>query len=148
MFIKYIRTSHILFFVFFSSGMIEAAVAENMTSPRYRISSNNQLITLWNLHPDTDCHLAPESIIGIIVKRNFAEDQLRINGFVLEQNNGVRAFYNVEPDLTDINMVTLQWTNQGLQQLVRVGHKVIIKVKLCGAAGRVMMVDRITGSRQ
>jgi hypothetical protein len=110
--------------------------------PTYQLdSSQTKVIALSNLTSDNDCSGGQET--GKIVKREFGKDGLNLIGVVIEQPDGSREFINVEVDLDKTDNVTRSWVMKGLQSLLAEGRSVQIDVRLCGAAGRVKMIDAI-----
>jgi hypothetical protein len=70
-------------------------------------------------------------------------DGLTLTGVVIEETDGSRDFVNVSVDLNDTDMVTRSWISRGLQTLLAEGRMAEFYVRLCGAAGRVEMLDAV-----
>ena len=87
-----------------------------------------------------ECH--PDTFDGQVVKREFSENAVRLNGITLETSEGTRTFINVELP-TNLNMALLGRVVYGLQRLSKVGRHAKGRAYRCGAAGRVLMLDEI-----
>jgi hypothetical protein len=102
--------------------------------------SKTRIVEISGLATTPQCH--PSALNGVVTERKF--DGTALIGFVVEQGDGTRIFVNVDPISTDrVPMYNLQMVNQGLHQLTKVGKKVALRVNACGAAGRVLELDRI-----
>jgi len=69
-----------------------------------------------------------------------------LQNFVLEKSDGERTSINIDPVSLDdqgMNMADLGWIVQGLQTLLRPNWYVEGDAVACGAAGRVLMLDKI-----
>lgn len=112
-------------------------------SPIYKLDQDRiSVIELRNLYPDADCH--PGGLYeGKIIRRISDEASRTISGVVIQSRNGDRNHINVAPDLQHADMVTAGWVSEGFRTLLKEGQVVSIAVKLCGAAGRVVMADGI-----
>jgi hypothetical protein len=109
-------------------------------TPRYQLdASQSRVLSLSNLDPDTSC--ATGMTVGKVVKRSFAEDGLTLSGFVIEISDGSREFVNVDAPSENLNNVTRGWVSKGLGSLLAEQRSAEIFVKLCGAAGRVQVLD-------
>ena len=86
-------------------------------------------------------------INGKIVKRNFADNGLKLIGIVIETRSGERLFINIlafeylEEDMVDL--ADRSWIVQGLQTLLRQEINISGQVQTCGAAGRVFVLDSV-----
>ena len=111
--------------------------------PAYQLDgSKTKVVSLANLYSSQDC--TPNgTTAGKIARREFGKDGLKITGVVVEQPDGTREFVNVDVDLSKSDMVTTSWVMKGLQTLLAEGRSVQIDLRLCGAAGRVEMIDAI-----
>lgn len=110
--------------------------------PAYHLDrSRTKVIALSNLSSDRDCTNGQEA--GKIIKREFSKDGLKMTGIVLEEPDGSRGFVNIDVSLDKLDNATRSWVVKGLQTLLAEGRSVKLSVKLCGAAGRVMMIDAI-----
>jgi hypothetical protein len=116
--------------------------AQISAAPRYQLDgTNTKLLSLSNLSPDSDCWGA--RAVGRVVKREFGNDGLTLRGFVLEEPDGSREFINVEVKLDNVDEVTRSWVANGLHTLLAEGRLSEAYVRLCGAAGRVEMLDAL-----
>lgn len=83
---------------------------------------------------------------GTVAKVNFDDQGIKILNFVYEDSDGQRSLVNVEPlSITDpgMNMADLGWISQGLQSLLHTGRRIEGSAYLCGAAGRIAVLDRV-----
>lgn len=111
-------------------------------APRYQLDeTNTKLRSLSNLSPDADCWGAWTT--GKVVKREFSEDGLALKGVILEAPNGSREFINVDVSLDKIDMATRSWVANGLHTLLAEGRLAEAYIRLCGAAGRVEVLDAL-----
>lgn len=115
------------------------AVAE----PRYKLDGKQErVLELSNLSPGGDCH--PSRIAGRVVKRSFDQNGIWVQSLTVEERGGARTYINVDTISIDTaSRVAMSWAANGLQTLAREGRQVSLGVKLCGAAGRVIMLDAI-----
>ncbi len=119
------------------------SVSSGAARPFYQLDrTQSRVLALSNLYPDADCH--PSQLYGRIVRRQF-DNKIGslVNGITVEVDDGRRTFVNVAVDLENLDMATRGWIVEGLQSLLKEGNRVVLGVKLCGAAGRVMIVDSI-----
>ena len=77
------------------------------------------------------------------MKRQFGEDGLTLKGIVLEGPDGSREFINVDVKLDSIDMATRSWVTRGLHTLLAEGRSPDLYIRLCGAAGRVEVLDAL-----
>lgn len=86
-------------------------------------------------------------LVGRIVKREFDERGLRITGLVVESETGEREFTNVEAQQSlvddNVDMADAGWITQGLQVLLHEGVNITGEIQLCGASGRVTMLESV-----
>ena len=81
-------------------------------------------------------------VSGIVVKREFANDAITVKDFVVERSDGTREIVNVGiPD--DLGMAMRSIVFDGLQRLLRPGRSIRATAAGCGAAGRVLMLERV-----
>jgi hypothetical protein len=120
---------------------ISPSTKENSTAaPRFQLDkTQSKLVSLSNLSPDADCSGAQTN--GKVVQRKFGEDAVTLTGVVIEAPDGSRDFVNVSVSLNDTDMATRSWIYRGLQTLL--GRMAEMYVRLCGAAGRVEMLDAV-----
>ena len=110
--------------------------------PRYQLDgTKTKLLSLSNLSPDSECWGARAA--GKIVKRQFGNDGLTLTGFVLEEPDGSREFINVEVKLDILDAATRSWIANGLHALLAEGRSAETYIRLCGAAGRVVVLDAL-----
>jgi hypothetical protein len=70
-----------------------------------------------------------------------------LNGVTVEEASGRRTFINVDVNTAELAMYQIGWVNEGLTTLLRQGARVSLVVKLCGAAGRVIVLDAVRPHR-
>jgi S1-C subfamily serine protease len=119
-----------------------SAVAQ---TPTYQLdATSSYVIRLSSLSPGSDCH--PATVSGSVVKREFDERGLSMRGIVLQEADGDRTFINVNQVAVagpEVSMVARAWIHTGLRTLLAEGQRVRLGVKLCGASGRVIMLDEV-----
>lgn len=112
--------------------------------PQYKLNKQKtSAIALSNLSPGGDPCL-PDRAIGRIVAVKYNEMQTLPIAFTIEHSSGERTLINVDVDeFMNSSRLAQGWVGQALQKMVRKGRTVSLGVKLCGAAGRVVMLDAI-----
>ncbi len=114
-------------------------------TPTYQLdATSSYVIRLSSLSPSSDCH--PATVSGSVVKREFDERGLSMRGIVLQEADGDRTFINVNEVAVagpEVSMVARAWIHTGLRTLLAEGQRVRLGVKLCGASGRVIMLDEV-----
>jgi len=121
------------------------AVAQTDEEPRYKLDkAQSRVVEVTNLYPTTDCSPGG-SITGRVVKRVFDDEQgTLVRGFTIEHSDGSRSYINIDEEpVRKASAVTAGWVIPALQTLLKEGQRVSVGVKLCGAAGRVVMADSI-----
>lgn len=115
-------------------------------APSYQLdSSGGRVVRLSNLTPGEGCH--PASASGRVVRREFDKTGLVVSGFVVEETTGDRSFINVDQSAIDssrLGLATRGWILSGLSTLLSEGQEVRLGVKLCGASGRVAVLDDVS----
>ena len=133
-----------------SPPLVSAPTVEdvNVEEARYRLdAANKRVLELSNLSPERGdrptCH--PDRFEGYVAKLNFDTDVGVIPVSVtIKEATGERTLVNVDTGALDQDgMVVKEWVVLGLQTLLREGQRVSLGVKLCGAAGRVIMLDSV-----
>jgi hypothetical protein len=86
------------------------------------------------------------TVVGHIVKREFGDNGVRLQNFVYEGSDGSRGVINVDFDDVEKNqgMAGLSNALLAVQQLTKVGRRFRADVFLCGAAGRVLMLENLS----
>jgi hypothetical protein len=79
---------------------------------------------------------------GRIVKRDFDLDAITLKSITVEGSDGTRTFINVEIP-SNLSVATLGSIADGLQRLTKIGRYARGGVYVCGAAGRVLVLDQI-----
>jgi len=111
-------------------------------APRYQLDdASGELVSLSNLNPSPDCVGALTT--GKIVRREFRKDGLVPTGIVVEAPDGSREFVNADVELAGTDNATRGWVLRGLQTLLSEGRFAERYVRLCGAAGRVEVLDAL-----
>ncbi|MBL8571966.1 MAG: hypothetical protein JNK84_23065 [Phreatobacter sp.] len=134
-----------------SSGVVAAmvlllgvSVAE--ATPSFTLDrTQSRVLRLANLYPDRECH--PSSITGRVVARRFEAGGTSPTTVILEDRAGRRTALNVHVETRDLGRYQIDWIVEGLQTLLREGSRVKVGIKLCGASGRVIMVDAVELAR-
>jgi hypothetical protein len=83
------------------------------------------------------------TVVGRVIKREFASDGTRLQNFVYEEDDGSRGIINVEFDDIEKNAGDITSALRAVQQLTKVGRRFHADVFLCGAAGRVMILENL-----
>lgn len=122
-------------------GPVLAATAAQ-AEPRYEQNDKGQIISIVGLSDVHEgCH--PAEISGVVVKREFAKDEITLSGVVVELPHGTRCFINVVAVPERLPMAQRSNLIAGLQILTKVGRAVSMLVDSCGAAGRTLLLDAI-----
>jgi hypothetical protein len=116
--------------------------------PKVEIHNSERVTRITNLYPHNDCARDKQPTRGKVVERDFEKDGVSVSSITLEENDGSRTLINLSFKRDDVDQATLGWLIQGLQRLSRMGNTVQVRVKLCGAAGRVLMLDQISESNR
>jgi len=113
----------------------------NSASFQYK-TAGSRATELSGLYGGEYCSPPAAYIQRKIVQRDFAEDGVSLNRFVLERKNGSRAIVNIWIH-NDLSEVEMSWEKNGLQTLIRKGRTIHGTVMLCGAAGRALWLDSV-----
>lgn len=117
-----------------------------LAAPAFRLDpSQSRVLSLSGLASDPDCH--PATLAGRVVARQFDRRGTGLTGVTIEEGSGRRTFLNVDLKTDDLGMYQIGWINEGLNTLLRQGARVSLGIKLCGAAGRVMLLDSVGPAR-
>jgi hypothetical protein len=85
-----------------------------------------------------------DEFVGNVVKRNFADDAIHINNFVVEYaDDGTRQMINIDPLPEDASMALISAVIPALQHLLREGRTIHGKTRACGVAGRVLVLEAV-----
>jgi hypothetical protein len=113
-----------------------------MAEPTFQLDpTSKRVVSISNLYNDPTCD--PRQFRGKVVKRQFEEDQVTVEGFVLEHPDGSRDFIGVNLDGKGLSLNTSGWIIRGLQTLLAEGHVVDVTVKFCGVSGHFVMLDAV-----
>lgn len=113
--------------------------APALAASPFRLGPSGEVVELLGLATKDDCSAG--SLRGVVVRRVFDQSEMNMTGLVIEEQDGSRSHINIDTHLIEkMNMVDLSNVRRGLQTMLREGSKVELRVWLCGAAGRVMML--------
>lgn len=107
-------------------------------------ASGNEVISLTGLTTD-ECAKGSD-VEGTVVQRRFDEEGLTPVSFVLEEASGERSVIIVDAEHLKnpaLSRFDRAWILNGLQKILRVGRVVRVGVRLCGAAGRVVLAESL-----
>ena len=113
--------------------------------PRYKLDkTRTKVVALSGLGSGDPC--LPDRLSGRIASVQYAANGVALESFALEGKDGSRDLINVDlENIRSADMVTIGYVAQGLEHFIRKGKRVTIGVLLCGAAGRVIMLDSVGG---
>lgn len=110
-------------------------------SPDYALdAAGRRVVAMSNLEPDDRC--SPALTRGRIVRREMDRSGF-VSSLVLEAKDGSRETVNVSPSLKTLGASDRAWLSKGLKALLRLDTIVDIGIRLCGAGGRVVMLDSV-----
>jgi hypothetical protein len=125
-----------------AASLITAAAYAQDTAPKYQLDQKQtRVVQMSSLSPGSDCQ--PARLAGRVIKREFDDSALIVTGVVIEKRDGSRDFVAIDLELENASMADREWLITGLQTLLQEGKQVSLGVKLCGAAGRVVVLDSI-----
>jgi hypothetical protein len=125
-----------------AASLITAAAYAQDTAPKYQLDQKQtRVVQMSSLSPGSDCQ--PAGLAGRVIKREFDDSALIVTGVVIEKRDGSRDFVAIDLELENASMADREWLITGLQTLLQEGKQVSLGVKLCGAAGRVVVLDSI-----
>ena len=118
--------------------------SQAQAEPRYKLNKQmTEAVALSNLSPGGGACVASRAN-GRVVAVRYNEMQTLPVLFTIAEKSGERTLINVDVDeLQNASRVAQGWVVQTLQKMVRKGRSVSLGIKLCGAAGRVIMLDAI-----
>lgn len=126
--------------------MFAATAGAFAQTPYYQLDpSASRVIRLSSLTTGEGCH--PSAIAGRVVQREFDKTGVLVTGVVVQTTSGDRSFINVDQSAIDIPRVSLMersWILAGLRTLLKEGEDVRLGIRLCGAAGRVAVLDDVS----
>jgi hypothetical protein len=124
------------------AGAIVAASGSAQAEPKFQLDpTGNRVVSLTNLYTDPSCDTRQSR--GKVVKRQFEDDAVTLEGVVLEHPDGSRDFIGISADFQGTNLNSSGWIIRGLQTLLAEGHVVDVSLKFCGAAGHFVMLDAV-----
>lgn len=87
-----------------------------------------------------------QTIVGWVVKREFDQSELRLLNFVYEARDGTRGVINVDLEEIEKNEghPGLLEAAPAVETLTKVGRRFRADVFLCGAAGRVLLLENLS----
>jgi hypothetical protein len=127
----------------FINLLIVSVLAQANGQPIEKYGGKQQtLIEISNIAGDmaTGCFRFDRPYVGAIVKRKFANDEITIIGFVIRSSNDERTYINIDDEQIQ-RMSSVGRSN--FSSLLGIGKRVKVWVYGCGAAGRVLIADRI-----
>lgn len=112
--------------------------------PKYKLNKQQSAaIEISNLSPGGDPCL-PDRMTGKVIAVQYNEMQTLPVAFTVESNGGDRTVVNVDIDeFMNASRLAQGWVGQALQRMIRKGRSLNMDVKLCGAAGRFVMLDAV-----
>lgn len=124
-----------------------AAVAQ---TPSYQLDpSASRVVRLSNLTTGEGCH--PSTASGRVVRREFDKSGLVVAGVVVQTPDGDRSYINVDQaaiDASRLGLATRGWVVIGLNTLLNEGQEVRLGIRLCGAAGRVAVLEYVSSGSE
>lgn len=127
-----------------SLALLAVGASPTIAGPSYRLDAGRERVAeVSGLEDGSECVRAPRPLVGRIVRRSFDREGVLLAGVVVEDPTGQRTALNVAIGERDLSMVDRGYIVSGLQGLSKVGSPVRVLYTLCGAAGRVMMIDAI-----
>jgi hypothetical protein len=106
-----------------------------------RQNEKGDVVSISGLATPEGCH--PFEMRGVVVKREFREDEMVLSGLIIEAADGTRTFVNVLALPESLNLAARGNLIQGLQRFGRVGRTVSTVIYACGAGGRTLFLDAI-----
>jgi hypothetical protein len=111
--------------------------------PQFQLDpTEKRVVLITNLYPPVET-CDPRRFRGKVVTRQFEDDRITIDGFVIEHADGSRNFINVSADMKGLSLNASGWIIRGLQTLLAEGHTVDVVVKFCGVAGHILNLDAV-----
>jgi len=104
-------------------------------------NEKGEVVSISGLATPDGCR--PFEMKGVVVKREFREDEMVLAGLVLEAADGTRTFVNVLAVPESLNLSSRGNFIRGMQLFSRVGRSVSTVIYSCGAAGRTLFLDAI-----
>lgn len=125
------------------TAMMLGASAPGVAETRYKLNrQQTEAIELSNLSPEGMC--VPGELSGRVIAVQYNRQKTLPLDFTVEMAGGDRVVVNVDTHaFADASRLAQGWVGQGLIRMVRKGNRLRMGVKFCGAAGRVIMLDRI-----
>jgi hypothetical protein len=123
--------------------LLEPTQEGGVLGPSYRLSQDRtRVVELTNLDSSEDCHLT--RLVGTVVKRQFDEDRAVVmTGVTVELADGRRQFSYIYVELTALSFLDRDWVLTGLQTLLKEGNKADLGINLCGAGGRIAVLNSV-----
>lgn len=86
------------------------------------------------------------TIVGRVIKREFDKSELRLLNFVYEERGGTRGVINIDFDEIEKNEGNpgMLEAAPAVETLTKVGRHFRADVFLCGAAGRVLLLENLS----
>ncbi len=95
---------------------------------------------LYNKDDSGACIPLGKPFSGTVVKRNYAENEITLVGFVLREPGDERSFLNVDYEYVAGKG---RFIPAELLEVIKVGNRIKVWVYGCGASGRLMYLDKV-----
>lgn len=122
--------------------------SQPMRRPSYQTDpTQSRILRIYNLSSGGECRRM--AFEGRVAQRNFSGVGTIPSSIALQGDDGERALIIIDTSRVTLDympMVDIRWITHGLQTLLNEGRQVVIGVDVCGAAGRVVILDSIMSS--
>lgn len=95
---------------------------------------------LYDKHDSGACMALGKPFSGTVIKRNYADDEITLIGFVLREAGDTRTFLNIDHERVAGKG---HFVPDQLLEILKVGVRVKVWVYGCGASGRLMYLDKV-----
>lgn len=103
-------------------------------------SAGKTMSDLYNKDDSGACMALGKPFAGTVVKRNYADDEITLVGFVLREPGDERTFLNIDNEYVAGKG---HFVPDELLEIIKVGKRVKVWVYECGASGRLMYLDKV-----
>lgn len=126
-----------------STAILLVTSSAVFAEPVYTLNrQQTEAIALANLSPGGDC--SSDELAGRVLAVEHNRRGTLPVAFTIEHRDGTRTYINIdEHEFANASRLAQGWVADGLQRMVRKGKHVAVGARLCGAAGRVIMLDSI-----
>lgn len=124
-----------------ATAVILAGTSLLLAEPIYKLNrQQTKAVQLSNLSPGGMC--VDNRMAGRVISVRYNRQKTLPIEFTIEQVGGSRLVVNVDTHaFAEASRLAQGWVGQTLQEHIRKGKAVDLRVKLCGASGRVVMLD-------